>query len=196
LDEFEEYLSDNTLPIDKLTLDMEAKQVKIGGIVTNVKKIVTRNGANMLFCGLESKNGATELIVFPKVLEESQQLWQPDNIIEVDGKVSTKDREGRVGTEIKVIVDKAKIIGHRDIREHRTKKKSDMISSTLRIKLGSTSDNKKLLEIKKILESNPGDNEIRLIANNKEIKLPFRAKINRLLIDQLAEVVGKNNLNV
>lgn len=196
LDDYEDYFEDNTISINKLSLDMEGREVIIGGIVTNVKKIVTRNGANMLFCGLESKNGATELIVFPKTLDNTQDIWQPETIIEAQGKISTKDREGRIGAEIKVIVDKAKVINNREIREYKkkAKEKKKLPSSTLKILLNDTSDSTKLLQIKKILQSSPGKGEVRIIANQKEIKLPFTAEVSSMLVSQLSDVVGKNNV--
>ncbi|MDP4038354.1 MAG: DNA polymerase III subunit alpha [bacterium] len=206
LDGYEAYLEGNTTPINRLSLDMEGKQVKIGGILTNLKKIVTKNGANMLFAIIESKNRQIELIVFPKVLEKNTNLWQIDNIIEVEGKVSTKDREGKVGTEIKILADSAQIIDPHDIKKYKPKFKPAVKEiennpvnefNQLKITIADLSDTKNLVEIKHILEANPGHDEVCLAtaANSKKIiKLPFRTKIDDFLISKLSDIVGESNL--
>jgi len=79
----------------------EGRKVKIAGLVTALKKINTRSGQPMLFVGLEDLTGKTEVLVFPKLLESTIELWQPDSLVIVEGKISTKDNE------IKVLADKA-----------------------------------------------------------------------------------------
>ena len=87
--------------LGKIHGEMEGGRVKVGGIITTVRKINTRNGQPMLFVGIEDLSGKCELIIFPKLLTETQELWSSDNIVLVSGKVSTKDNE------IKILADKA-----------------------------------------------------------------------------------------
>ncbi len=89
-----------THQIDALNLQMEGKRVKISAIVTTIKKINTRKGEPMLFVGVEDLSGSTEVLVFPKLLKENEELWQNDAILIISGKVSTKDGE------IKILADK------------------------------------------------------------------------------------------
>jgi len=86
--------------ITDLTLTMEGRRVKIGGIITTLKKINTRSGQLMAFAGLEDLSGKTEVLVFPKILEETSELWIADKLVVVSGKISTKDGE------IKILADK------------------------------------------------------------------------------------------
>jgi len=86
--------------IADLTLTMEGRRAKIGGIITTLKKINTRSGQLMAFAGLEDLSGKTEVLVFPKVLEETSELWVADKLVIVSGKISTKDGE------IKILADK------------------------------------------------------------------------------------------
>lgn len=90
-----------THQIDQLNLQMEGKRVKICGIITNIKKINTRSGEPMLFVGIEDLSGKAEVLVFPKLLKENEEIWQNDGVIILSGKISTKDGEA------KILADKA-----------------------------------------------------------------------------------------
>lgn len=110
LDDYEGYLQDFTTPVGAITKSMEAQNVTVGGIITTMRKIVTKNNASMAFVGLEDRTGSLELIVFPKVFEKTQAMWEPDKVVLVTGKVSTKDRDGKSSDEIKIMVDKIEVI--------------------------------------------------------------------------------------
>lgn len=89
-----------THQIADLHIAMEGKRVKIGGIISQVKKINTRNGQPMAFVSIEDLSGKTEVLVFPKMLIESPQSWQNDKLVLVSGKISAKDKE------VKILADK------------------------------------------------------------------------------------------
>lgn len=78
----------------------DGKRVKVAGIITQAKKINTKNGQPMLFVGLEDLSGKSEIIVFPKLLTQNPEVFQVDSLIIVEGKISTKD------AEIKILADK------------------------------------------------------------------------------------------
>jgi DNA polymerase-3 subunit alpha len=90
-----------THEIGALSLDMEGKRVKIGGILGPIKKISTRNGQPMLFAGIEDLSGKSEVLVFPKLLEAAPEVWANDTLVLVEGKVSAKDNA------VKILADKA-----------------------------------------------------------------------------------------
>lgn len=72
---------------------MEGQRVTTVGMVSQVRRIVTRKGDPMAFARLEDLRGETEVIVFPGVYEETKYLWVPDKILVVEGKVQAKDEE-------------------------------------------------------------------------------------------------------
>lgn len=73
--------------------------VAIGGLVSGINRITTKAGAPMLFVQLEDLTGKTEVLVFPRLLENNAAIWRPDNIILVKGRIS-RDRD-----EPKVLAD-------------------------------------------------------------------------------------------
>lgn len=75
----------------------------IGGIITSVKKVTTRNGNNeMAFVKIDDFTGTIELIVFPSIYERTKVLWRVDQVVLVKGKVSEKEER------MVVLVDDAK----------------------------------------------------------------------------------------
>ncbi|OGG09430.1 DNA polymerase III subunit alpha [Candidatus Gottesmanbacteria bacterium RIFCSPLOWO2_02_FULL_42_29] len=90
-------------------LNMLASEVKstvvIGGIVTQVKKITTRQGGQeMAFVKIDDFTGSIELVVFPTVYERTKFTWVTDKVVLVKGKVSEKDER------LAVLVDDAKLL--------------------------------------------------------------------------------------
>ncbi len=122
LDEFEGYLRDNAQPLGAVIPDHDGKMIRAGGMVTSVRKILTKKGANMAFVAIEDKAGtAVELIVFPKAYEANPELWQVDQIIIATGKISARDREGRLEDEAKVIVDAVKGVEYETVKNYKAK---------------------------------------------------------------------------
>jgi DNA polymerase-3 subunit alpha len=65
--------------------------VKVGGIITEAKKIRTRNGSNMMFATLDDLEGAVEIVVFEKALAAAEGVVAPDSIVMVRGRVDKKE---------------------------------------------------------------------------------------------------------
>jgi DNA polymerase-3 subunit alpha len=74
--------------------------VAVAGVVSTMKKIITRNNQNMLFAKIEDAVSSIELLIFPRTLEETKNIWQEGKVVLCWGKLSNKDQE------IKLLVDK------------------------------------------------------------------------------------------
>jgi DNA polymerase-3 subunit alpha len=66
--------------------------VTVGGIVTEAKKIRTRNGDHMMFATLDDLEGAVEILVFGKALAEQEALGTGASALAVDQVVLVKGR--------------------------------------------------------------------------------------------------------
>lgn len=207
LDDFKGWLQDHSMPIPALTTSMEGKNVKIGGMITAVRKILTRKGDTMAFVAIEDVYGSTELVVFPKSYELTPQLWEVDKIVLAQGKVNAKDRDGRIG-EIKVIVDSVKEIDHSTVLGYKPSKaaytpadsaedeapKQKPADEVLVIQLKDLQDTAVLTKIKDILEEAPGTISSYVVMPGpvpKKIRLPFQVEVSDELINRLrVEVSG------
>jgi len=67
------------------------QNVKIGGLLTRIQKVLTRNNQPMIFSQLEDVNSKVELIVFNDLIQKNPALWQENNIVIVKGRVNEKD---------------------------------------------------------------------------------------------------------
>src|SRR5215216_3185269 len=66
-------------------------QVTVGGIITEAKRIRTRNGDPMMFATLDDLEGSVEVLVFGKALEAYGGELGVDQVVLVQGRVDHKD---------------------------------------------------------------------------------------------------------
>ncbi|HLZ28969.1 MAG TPA: DNA polymerase III subunit alpha [Chloroflexota bacterium] len=74
----------------QLTAELSGERVKIAGLVTGVRRIVTKTKSQMAVLTLEDLHGTIEAVVFPRVYERGIELWREDAILIVEGKVDTR----------------------------------------------------------------------------------------------------------
>ncbi len=108
LGEFEHFLKEQCLPIAEIDKMLDGKAVKVGGSVSDVREIITKNGAKMAFIKILDLNSEIELILFPGAYQQTVGIWERDSVVMVNGKVSAKDREGNITDEVKIMVDDAR----------------------------------------------------------------------------------------
>lgn len=89
--EYQDYFDKTTTPISALEKKPDNANVRIGGVITNVRKMLTKNQSTMFFVGLEDLTGRIELLVFGKTAERTGESWIEDEVVIVDARVSHKD---------------------------------------------------------------------------------------------------------
>jgi DNA polymerase-3 subunit alpha len=65
--------------------------VTVGGIITESKRIRTRNGDHMMFATLDDLEGSVEILVFGKALAEHEAALAVDQVVLVRGRVDHKE---------------------------------------------------------------------------------------------------------
>ncbi|KKU19081.1 MAG: polymerase III, alpha subunit protein [Candidatus Azambacteria bacterium GW2011_GWA2_45_90] len=103
LERFKDALAKYT-PIKELSAARNGYKIKTAGIVSSIKKIITKSKKLMAFVNLEDFDGKMEIIVFPDAFEKNAALWQENKILAVAGKID--NRNGSV----KIICEEAKEI--------------------------------------------------------------------------------------
>jgi DNA polymerase-3 subunit alpha len=73
--------------------ELDQQRVVVGGIVTEMRRVITKAKATMGVATLEDLQGTIEVIVFPKVLEQTAPTWSEDAIVLVAGRVDHKGEE-------------------------------------------------------------------------------------------------------
>jgi DNA polymerase III subunit alpha len=65
--------------------------VKVGGIITEAKRIRTRNGDHMMFATLDDLVGSVEMLVFGNALSQYESALAVDEVVLVEGRVDHKE---------------------------------------------------------------------------------------------------------
>jgi DNA polymerase III alpha subunit len=67
--------------------------VTVAGLVNYVRPHITKKGSPMAFAQIEDLQGPLELVIFPRVWEDTKELWEPERVLVVRGKVSFRGRD-------------------------------------------------------------------------------------------------------
>lgn len=109
--EYQEYLNKTATPIHNLEKKEDNARVQIGGVITAVRKVLTKNGSTMYFVGLEDMTGRIELLVFGKTAEHTKDSWVEDEVVIVDARISHKDGQ------LKCIAEGVKRVSRNDVTQ-------------------------------------------------------------------------------
>ena len=110
LDKYDTYFDEQTHPYSYVTAENDEKIVTIGGIITNIRTILTKSGTKMAFVKIENKTAEQEIVVFPSVFEQYGGKLVQDNVIKCTGKVNAKDKNGNVAPEVKVLAEAIEVV--------------------------------------------------------------------------------------
>lgn len=178
----------------------------------------------MAFIRMEDMTGDVEIILFPNSYQQTLGLWERDRIVLVRGKVSSRDREGKIGTDVKIMVDDAREITTQQAvayqatgKKRKTPKvtakaklavaaakkvsiRTDTIDKPLRlfIRLANTEDEQTLFTLKETIDSHKGETEVVLVLGEAEqrqaIKLPGGIDRHGGGLAKLQTLIGSENL--
>ncbi len=92
LDKFRDILEKREFTIKKIKEEFkEGMTVVIGGIVEEVKPIITKKNDTMAFLRVADLTSAIEVVVFPKVYAEFKKLLMTESCIAIKGRFSTRN---------------------------------------------------------------------------------------------------------
>jgi DNA polymerase-3 subunit alpha len=91
LEDFKNIFERKALPIAKIDNHLINRTIVTGGIISTIKKIITRVGKPMLFVSLEDLTDKIEVVVFPGIIERNPTIFQENKIVFVEGRVDNRD---------------------------------------------------------------------------------------------------------
>ncbi len=172
--------------------DMVGKQVRIGGIVSSIRVLLTKKAAQeMAFGRVEDLSGGSiEVTVFPKVYEKSKNVFAKDQLVVIIGKIDQRD------DQISILAEK--IYATKDLESTEISegtKQETSLPSSYDIKIPRGTSSQILLEISKILQQNKGLDKVTLIflKDNNEVKkmpLPFGVNVSSTLKTQIHSLLS------
>ncbi|MFO0780875.1 MAG: DNA polymerase III subunit alpha [Candidatus Gracilibacteria bacterium] len=84
------YLAKKVTLIDTLTKRNIGKTVKLGGLMTGMKRVFTKAGSYMAYASLEDPTGRIEIAIFPKVFSKFQTMLQEDHLFMMEGRLDLR----------------------------------------------------------------------------------------------------------
>lgn len=96
LEEFREKLQNKVIAVKDAMSQKRDQMISVGGLVSSIKKIITKAGSPMLFVTIEDLTGKIEALIFPRVLEKNPAIWQEEKVLIVKGRISDAGRDDAI----------------------------------------------------------------------------------------------------
>jgi DNA polymerase-3 subunit alpha len=165
----------------------DGKEITIGGILRNIKKIQTKSNAEiMAYCTLEDPEGNIEVIVFPDLYRNVLPLLHKDTLLLIKGTLDKTEKGIKIiSTEISRIDELETKKGHK-------------IEIGIRDTLGDTVSLQKLRSI--LLSQSKGEYPLYLRIFHKKIETVIDTGImispDREAIKRIEEIAGKGAIKI
>lgn len=137
-----------TATTDRLADVPDGREVKLCGIITAVKTMLTRKGDRMAYLTVEDLHGMVEVIAFPDLYKESAALLVPETVIRLSGTVDRGDKGTKIrGGKIEMLAEL----------------QSNAVSSVAIRVSGSPTMATKLPMLRQVFQRHPGGSAVTLI---------------------------------
>jgi DNA polymerase-3 subunit alpha len=201
LSEFQQELLHIARPATELRGLPASQSVRVAGVITQIKKIITKSQQPMLFVLLEDMVGKVEIVVFPSVLSKTSDIWSDGGVVVIEGKVSAKEGE------TKLLADKVWALTNETLSHFKTStpqrspmRPSPSTASRMLIRLPATFSKEKLRDLQSALAQHHLDTGLAV-----EIAIPHQGKLRTVptsyrltrsdeLIQTLEQIVGRNTV--
>ncbi|MFH1412761.1 MAG: OB-fold nucleic acid binding domain-containing protein, partial [bacterium] len=202
--EYKKQLSDIAIPLSELAQHNGKSDVNVAGVIVDIKSILTRKNERMLFVKIEDGVDNVEILVFPRLLKDTAEIWQEGEAVICQGTVSDKDNE------IKVLVNKAAKLSLNNLGQdlqkfkkiavanNKNELKAQPFSQPLKLVAEQAVLKKELLiDLKQLLNKFPGKSKVylKIVSGDKykivqgEIEVDNNEKLRNNIIDQFKNLI-------
>ena len=197
--DYHHYFAETTTALSDLEKKENESRVRLGGIITAVRRVITKSGNPMFFIGLEDLTGRTEILVFGKVAEQTEGFWKVDDIVIVDARISNRDGQ------LRCIGENAERISRDTLSQFERVRLTHVKSSekkqqgqnnrdsvlTVVITMSTTANTSHISNLSDVLKQLPkGGVKVLVIFNNATIDTPFRIDATQEALERLRSVNG------
>lgn len=198
LDSYQKVLS-SFAKIRQLKSSEVTGSVVVGGLITKLKKTITKKNETMAFATLEDGTGSIEIIIFPKSMQTMGQFLEIDRILQIKGKVSSGDGkttpdffegEEAPALDVKIIVDEITDLPNDELYNLALQEMQK--NQQIVIHLNNTKDTEVLEKIKEVVLKTPGNAQVYLSLGSgpaaKKIKTQTQVQITNELLSALKAI--------
>jgi len=211
---YEDYFAAKATAIRNISNSLVNHNITVGGIITKLQKVHTRNNQLMYFVTIEDGVGKLEALIFPKVIEKNPEIWKEESILLLKGRLSDKDNEFKLICNEGIVVDEAELekfkkepqggesfssaATNRGAYGHQSHHAGPaFIKGTIELCLEEDCDRTVLDKISKVVcDAGQGECKIYISLKNSPSKLetPHRIAYNEEVIEKLKNIVGEENV--
>jgi DNA polymerase-3 subunit alpha len=197
LADYDDILKERALPIRDALNKKDDNRLTVGGSVTDVREITTKNGKHMAFVKVTDTTGDIELVVFPGVMESTKELWKRDTVLLANGKISRKGRDGQQ-SEPKIIVDSAEQIMSEPTDEDNPKSGATKTGPRVYVRIPNTDNQNALADLKNAIDDTPGLVPVVLVIgpddNKQIIKIPTLVEPSEEFLTAAKDIFGETSI--
>jgi DNA polymerase-3 subunit alpha len=175
--------------------------VTVGGIITEAKRIRTRNGDHMMFATLDDLAGAVEMLVFGKALIEHEAALAVDEVVIVKGRVDHKEagKTCLVVQSVESFAPSTEEIERAQTQARAASRAATALARPVHLRVAAADLSESSLEdFRQVLEDCPGPAEVRLeietSAGPRRLLLPkeYRVGHTPTLLAELEQALAPN----
>jgi len=181
----------------QITEELDRQKVVVGGTITEARRITTKKGDTMCVVQLEDMYGSIGVTVFPRLYEETAELWAEDTVIIVSGEVQVRrDEPGILCNSVEQL----------NAIEEEINRKQYQIWITLQLsgfdEKSISNDKMRVMDIYNCIRDQPGRDHYEILVANGEWQALLTPKDNTMhysdtLHQKLEEVLqGLGNIEV
>ena len=179
--------------ISEITDDHIGKNLVLGGVITNIKKVITKKSAKeMAFIEVSDGISSIEAVVFPTTFEISKQFLNKDEVILIIGRIDKREEE------LSLVIDKLIKFDSGNIPAEFLQKKGGKI---IEIYVPKGTEVQILQNVNRTLRNYPGSIPVSLLLPNggtelRRLELPFTVNPEQDLEIEIKEMLGNDSYRV
>jgi DNA polymerase-3 subunit alpha len=152
--------------------------VRIAGIITEVKRVTDKKGRPFAFLQMEDRQGTIEVIAFNDVYDSNLGMIQVDTLVVVDGHIDTRRGHPQI------------IAKNFERIESMREKYQDQIELKLDIDTNYVAD-EELEKMAELFKQHQGQTNVRFNVLSSEAKRPFAMHVRKFVIDPTEELLAE-----
>jgi len=182
-----------SLKISEIAEDQIGKSLVLGGVVTNVKKVITKKSAReMAFIKVSDGVSSIEAVVFPTTYDLSKDFLLKDEVVLIFGRIDKREEE------LSLVIDKITVFDPNNIPAEFVQKK---LGKYVEIYVPNGTGVAILQSINRTLRNYPGNVPVALLlpnggSNLRRMDLPFSITPDPILEGEIKELLGSESFRI